>query len=48
MGQSASADVRGTGETLPLGSAIVWLLTIGTALAATGGTLARVARRRIS
>jgi hypothetical protein len=44
-----STDVRGTGETLPLtGSAIVWLLTIGTALAATGGTLARVARRRFS
>lgn len=44
-----STDVRGTGETLPLtGSAIVWLLTIGTALAATGGALARVARRRFS
>jgi LPXTG-motif cell wall-anchored protein len=45
----SSTDVRGTGGTLPLtGSAIVWLLTIGAALAATGGALARVARRRFS
>jgi hypothetical protein len=47
--EPSSTSTRGTGETLPLtGSAIVWLLTIGTALAATGGTLARVARRRLS
>jgi hypothetical protein len=47
--EPSSTSTRGTGGTLPLtGSAIVWLLTIGTALAATGGTLARVARRRFS
>jgi hypothetical protein len=44
---SPSTDTRGTGGTLPFtGGAIVGLVTIGTALAATGGALARVARRR--
>jgi hypothetical protein len=44
---SPVTTTRGAGGTLPLtGGEIVGLLTIGTALAATGGALARVARRR--
>jgi hypothetical protein len=44
---SPITSTRGAGGTLPLtGGEIVGLLTIGTALAATGGALARVARRR--